>query len=352
MQNKEQVDALSHAFDDWNDEPSSLDACVRATKNSSVEVKQPMPVTPSNLVVATEMSDHEAIGRSQDASSSIPFPFRDKPEHFPGFMARSSLFRVGRPSSAVVGSATQPLLIKAQGGYIITFHGERLTMHDKLVWEVAIQMAKEATPDMNALIQVSLREFSRRLGWTDQSGKALDWIWQSLRRLYMARVEFRFADGREGGGSMLATVIKSDGALHIRVNPDFALPAFGHDKQFRIRFERRRGLKSSLAQWLHDFLSTHSTTHDLTLDYLRELCGFQAKKSRFPLSLVEALNELKTAIPELIESFEIDKAKRDSDHWILRIKRGPETPEFIIPGAKWKNSPNGERSAKERGLAI
>lgn len=321
-------------LDDWSDEPSLMAAM--AVTRARIEAAKPA---------------HEA------ARPSITFPLRDKPEHFPAFAARSALFRVGRPESQASEATLEPVRVKAQGGYEIHCQGPRLTMSDKLVWEIALQMAKEASSDLSASAPVSLSEIARRMGWSDRSGKALAWIWTSLQRLERARVSFVLPDGRQGGGALLASVTKSeDGAVSIRLDPDFAWPALSRDKQFRIRFDRRRLLRSSLAQWLHDFFSTHSEARPLTFDYLRELCGFHAKKSRFPASLIEALDELKALAPELVRGYSIDRKRRDSDQWVLTVDRGSEPAEFVMPERREARGSGAAsqpaRPAPRRALAL
>ena len=137
---------------------------------------------------------------------------------------------------------------------------------------------------------------------------------------------------------MLSTAIKRADRFYLRINPDFALPAMTGDKQFRIRSQRRRGLSTALAQWLHDFFSTHQTARDMDLGYLRGLCGYDGAKRNFPAKLRAAMEELSKDVPDVIASFTIDRIGKDGDSWMLKIIRGPEKPEFVMPKIAAKTS--------------
>jgi hypothetical protein len=276
-----------------------------------------------------------------EATTPIPIPLRNKTQQFPAFMSRSALFRAGRANGTPLAATID---VPAQGCQI-RLSGPRLSMRDKCVWEIALQLAKEASGDMALPYEVSLRDFARRLGESDFGGANLESIWQSLRRLCLARVEFSIPSQVSGVGSLLSTAVKRDGRCHLRLNPDFALPALAGDKQFRIRSERRNALASVLAQWLHDFFSTHSATRDIDFGYLRSLCGYDGPKRNFPARLRSAMSELVQLAPELMAGFEIQNVGRDSDGWKLKVLRGPEQPEFTMP------RPN-EAERKRRGGVV
>jgi hypothetical protein len=226
-------------------------------------------------------------------------------------------------------------------------HGSRLDMHDKLVWEVVVQMIKEENENMADYLRVSLRECARRMGWSDSGGKNLKWIWRSIEKLSQARLELSLPQGATVAGPLLDCAADGNGAYRIRVNPILGAAVFNDEIQFRINFQRRRQLASTLAQWLHDFLSTHSTAGALTIGYLRDLSGFCGQARRFPANLANALDQLQRLAPSLLVGFEIEKRGKDSDRWILRARRGPEQPDFILPrrerdAALGSRAPNGK----------
>ena len=283
-------------------------------------------ITRANVVRDFPVLSSDADDSDEPASAYVEMPMRDKPEHFPAFMSRSALFRAGRSGdSSTRGDADIP----AQGCAIRTV-GARLSMRDKAIWEVAIQLAKEQSQDMSKPYFVSLRDVSKRLGDSNMGGDALEAIWQGLVRLCSVTIHFT-ARGTSGAGSMLSTAVKKDGKCYIRLNPDFVLPALANDIQFRIRSKRRNALSMALSQWLHDFLSTHTEARDLDVGYLRSLCGYDGPAKNYPAKLRQAMAELASKVPELVASFEIVRCGRNSDGWKLRIVRGAEKPEFTMP---------------------
>ena len=294
----------------WTPPPQGT--CIRQTetsKPSSQPRSQPQPRTP-NLAPLQKGPD---------------IPHRKLPNHFPAFMSRSALFKAGRSSTNLADSTELP----AQG-YVLRVQGPRLTMRDKQVWETAIQIAKESADDLSSSFEIGLRDFARRMGSTDFNGKALAAIWASLQRLAEARIQFSIPGSCSGVGSMLSTAVKQGSRCYVRLNPDFALAALAGDKQFKIHRDRRSKLAQALAQWLHDFFSTHSVSRDLDLKYLRNLCGFDGRKRNFPEKLRLAMAELCAAAPELIASFSVEEIGWDGDAWILKVVKGSESPEFKL----------------------
>lgn len=221
-----------------------------------------------------------------------------------------------------------PTKVKAQG-CALTLSGPRLGMRDKHVWETAIQVAKERAENIGDAFEIELRDFARRMGSSNHGGKALKSIWSSLERIALTRVEFQIGESCKGVGSLLATACRNDGHLYLRLNPDFAIPALQGDKQFLLDQARRSALPTALAQWLHDFFSTHKVSRDMDLLYLRGLCGYDGAPRNFPGKLLAAMQSLVAAAPDLVESFEIDATSRCSDSWKLRVTLGAEKPSFL-----------------------
>ena len=315
------TDLIDDSSDDWDpneySDPSQSDQCPPTPSAH----KAPPSVVPARLA---EMPTMKPTARQEPTSPSRAVPHKNRPRNFPGFIARSSMFRV---STSGDGFAS-PTLVRAQG-CTLTLTGPKLSMRDKHVWETAIQIAKERAPSIADAFEIELRDFSRRLGSANQCGTALASIWESLERLASARVEFQIGDSCKGIGSLLASAFRDDGRLYLRLNPDFAIPALLGDKQFLFDQARRTSLPTSLAQWLHDFFSTHKEAREMDLQYLRELCGHDGTTRNFPAKLRSALEELVRAAPTLVASFEIDRSSRSSDTWKLRVVLGSEKPAFL-----------------------
>ena len=287
----------------------------------------------------------------KDEREPIPFPALQKSTYFPALTARTSLFSASRISrDATETSDSVKVELSGQNGYRLTAWGPRLNMHDKLVWETALQIAIENQHGMGARFCISLRDFAHRMGWGTQGGAALQWIWMSLRRLYFIRLDFELPNGAKGGGSMLSTAMEDqDGNFVLRLNPDFCGPMFWNDNQFLIKIKRRSTLTGQLARWLHDYFSTQrgfdvqttstdtgqklapSREMNILVLGLRKLSGYTGERKQFARELVDAMTELVAKAPELIASFDIKREGRSSDTWTLHVTRGDERPAYLVP---------------------
>lgn len=264
-------------------------------------------------------------GRSSNAIHvARPVPHKRKPNNFPGFIARSAMFRAATTNDGF----DQPTLVRAQG-CTLTLSGPKLGMRDKHVWETAVQVAKERAPAIGDAFEIELRDFARRMGSNNRGAKALAAIWKSLEKLALCRAEFELGDSCKGIGSLLSTIFRENGRIYIRLNPDFAIPALLGDKQFLFDQSRRAALPSALSQWLHDFFSTHKQAKDMDLLYLRELSGYDGSPKNFPNKLRAAMKALIQIAPTLVASFDINDAARCSDAWMLHVVLGTDTPSFL-----------------------
>ena len=309
--------------DDWDadeDTEQREDALAALQQTPTAVAEQQALAAPSHPTHAEPISITVGVA----PTLTRPIPHKNRPNHFPGFIARSAMFRV----SDTHGHFAQPTAVRAQG-CSLTLSGPALNMKDKHIWETAIQIAKERAPHAGESFEIELRDFARRMGSNNRSGPALTSIWESLKRLALCRIEFEIGDSCKGIGSLIATAYEDDGKLYLRLNPDFAIPALLGDKQFIFDQARRRALPYALSQWLHDFFSTHKQSKDMDLLYLRELCGYDGTPRNFPSRLRSAMTALVSAAPELVASFKIVEAGRCSDRWILSVELGGKTPSFL-----------------------
>lgn len=263
------------------------------------------------------------------APTPTMLPHRSKPDQYPAFMARSALFSASKHGAALPPATA----LKAQGNYGLRVGGPRLGMRDKAVWEAAMQVAKE-TNDISQDIPVGLADLARRLGLEEANGATCAWLRDSLARLAQTDVEVEL-QSQTRAGKLLASARVGGRACAIRLDLTLSLSILEEDFQFNINSSRRRSLNGSLAQWLHDFISTHSAYGGrITLAYLRELCGFEGQSKRFPSLLNAALVELAKKAPELVVGHSFKKVGRSSDKWEVDIQRGQEMPSFSKPKSK------------------
>lgn len=276
--------------------------------------------------------------------SCVPIPFANKPGHFPGLMQRSSLFSVGRTSRGADSLGSTP---KSQGSYNLAVTGPRLSMHDKALWEALVDIAKERNHDLTQPLRTSLSDIARRCGATFTGSRTTTAAREGLERLVKTQITCQIGQAGTVTGRLLGDCQFTPHGTIAMFDTDFAATLLGSDLNFQVNLATRRELDSSLAQWMHDFMSTHSETRSLTFKHLRELCGFGAQAKRFPASLLAAMDELKTKAPGIVAGYSVTKTTKDSDWWELRITRGSDLPKFV--GYKPKASDSPARVGPRRG---
>ena len=295
---------------------------------------------PGAGIAATPAREHAPATKS----TPLVLPRASKLDHQPAFLTRGALFSSAKHAAALPPNSP----VKSQGSYDLRASGARLGMRDKAVWEAAMQVAKESG-DAGQDIPVHLSDLARRMGLRDANGAALAGIWGSLERLANAHVEVEL-QGQVHAGKMLESATKNGRARSIRVDLGWSTAILEQDYQFKLDAARRAKLSGSLAQWLHDFISTHdSYSRKLTIGYLRDLCGFEGQARRFPSLLNAALAELAAKAPELVAGHSVKKVGRSSCKWELAILRGPEAPAFCKPKARV--APRHGRS-QHKGVAL
>ncbi len=300
--------------------------------------------------MATPLQSPSSLGNSvvKTVSSPVPFPHADKLGHFPAFMSRSSLFRCGQARTSdtkvqpisddqkIIAAGSTPIVtpidIAIQGNFSMKYTGPRLGMSDKLVFEAVVDIAKSSKHDIGMPLRTSLRSIALAMGWKDLGGGSLRWISMALARLSQAHVEIDSGTSLRCSGMLLKHVNIDASGVAIQFDQSFTLQAFSNDNQFFVDRKRTATLSGSLAQWLHDFLSTHEQGDPHDLSYLREMSGFNAAAGKFPKQLRDAMNELVAMGNTLVASYTIARlGKKSSDDWKLILIRGTEKPKFILP---------------------
>ena len=204
--------------------------------------------------MAAPVSPAPALPKSvqQKPSTSIPFPFSNKPDHFPAIFSRSGLF--GAIRSTKSSEPVASLDIKAQGAYSIVLDGHRLSMFDKAVFESVIRIAKASSHNLEEQLECSLSEIALHLGWEARGGRDLQCIFDSLARIAAASIEYRLLDGVMRSGRLIGSVKKGRTGISVGFDAGLILATFGIDKQFKFDRNRRALLDGTLAQWLHDYI--------------------------------------------------------------------------------------------------
>lgn len=353
------ADADAYAFDAEPVATAASSAAVPAPLATALVSALPVSIQPAPTIhgvakVATVVAATRSvpiasptIATSPATSPPVPFPNFNLLGHFPAFMTRSSLFRCGQARTSddrkqkskipVVATHLQvqsfpTIELDIQGDFSLAYTGPRLGMSDKLVYEAVIDIAKAAKHDINTPLRTSLRAISLAMGWEDLGGGTLRWISTALIRLSCAQVEIDSGTSLRCCGRLLEQVNVDTTGVQIRFDPAFTLKAFSNDQQFLIDRKRSAGLSGTLAQWLHDFLSTHEEGHPLTVGYLLQISGFEAASGKFPGQLRTAMDELVDKAPTLVAAYSIDRrGKKSSDKWEMTVKRGEDKPKFKRP---------------------
>ena len=266
--------------------------------------------------------------------------------------ARSALFSGQRQARAVEPPPIQGKIKGQMHHNEMEFAGPRLSMSDKAVYEAVVRLAKVAKIDLGEPLRTSLREIAATLKMTWMGGTALDWIWHSLERLAASELTFRLGDKSAHRGKLLLAVRKDEGGVDVLFDAEFAFPAFGGDTQYLIDTDRRARLGLPLAQWLHDFLSTHKVGEPMDLKYLRSLSGVDLTPKSFCRALRKAAARLCEIAPEVAQTFAIDDYRESSERWTITFTRGAEGCKFFPP-TEWNEAKrDGGKSARERGAQL
>jgi hypothetical protein len=345
--------AKDDPFSDWVYELPASGAGIPASQQTDAITTRPPPANPKQLSPPTQTVP--ATGLAIAPPQIIPF--KNKPGHYPALIQRSGIFSVARAdaigSSATTPASTVTCPVRAQGGYELTSAGPRLTQHDKSVWKALVDLAKEREHDLTQPMRTSLSEIARRCGAKFTGSRVTDAVSQGIQRMCLTQLTCKVGAVGLVSGRLLAGHTCDAHGTTILFDPELTTALLGNDLNFKINADRRRSLDTALAQWLHDFVSTHEQGRSLTLGYLRDLMGFAAQQRRFPAALNAAMLNLKSAAPELVADFTIEKATRDSDMWTLSIQRGPEAPAFIGFHRKTEsNAPPARKTPKRGGVAL
>ena len=254
---------------DYKEEMEAERAAIAAAKLRVPENVQ--PAVPATLYLAAPHSPSKATQAAVQspaqapAAAPIPMPHRHKTGYYPALASRSALFGVGRANP---GGPSLPLAdTEARKEYGLECEGPSLSLMDKAVWEAAIDLCKKSGIDAGEDAPISLSEVARRVGWKSTGGQALDSIWDCMERLAAVRIEFNSPAGQRASGNLLASARRLGKAASVSFDPTIAKHLLGHDMQVELDTSRRGSLKGNLAKWIHDFLSTHTTSNPVDLRY-------------------------------------------------------------------------------------
>ena len=228
-----------------------------------------------------------------DAPSPVALlpPWPSAVRGVPNSLLRSALFGAIKRGKR----AYQDRIKKASVEGVTVIHaGPQLDQADLDVWQHCLHLAR--TDELGTRIQFTAGGFLKAI---DRStGKSQhEWLKGAFARLSSSVVEV--ADGKRAYfGPMLIGGARDDetGQYVIEMNPKIA-SLFGTDGWTGVEIEVRRALKKQpLAQWLHQFYSSHARPFGFKVETIHKLCGSDNKQlAGFRRELSEALKKLSEA---------------------------------------------------------
>jgi hypothetical protein len=210
-----------------------------------------------------------------DAPSNVALlpPWPSAVRGVPNSLLRSALFGAIKRGKR----AYQDRIKKASVEGVTVIHaGPQLDQADLDVWQHCLHLAR--TDGLGTRIQFTAGGFLKAI---DRStGKSQhEWLKGAFARLSSSVVEV--ADGKRAYfGPMLIGGARDDetGQYVIEMNPKIA-SLFGTDGWTGVEIEVRRALKKQpLAQWLHQFYSSHARPFGFKVETIHKLCGSDNKQ--------------------------------------------------------------------------
>lgn len=213
---------------------------------------------------------------------------------------RTPLFRPGRAGSA--GRVGYSLtVIYASGGIELLFTGTELRQDDLDVW---LELLHDARDDLAALRRFRVSGLLAALG-RSRSAASRHALLASLARLAGASFAVKQNAKVISLSVRLIKNFRFDGVLCSVELDENAAQLFGEHEWSSVQLPERRGLKSTLAQWLHGFFSTHARPFPLRLAYIRQQSGSAIRSDKkFKQEVRAALEELKAV--NFLDDFRIE----------------------------------------------
>ena len=227
---------------------------------------------------------------ARESAKVYQFPLWGDPQRgVPNDLVRCALFTA---TKGIDGQYNEDVPVFSQAGLNITYNGPSLTQDHLDVFEAIMHLARE-TPEGNAVCFTAhglLKLIGRGTGKSDH-----DRLLRTLKHLTTTAITIK----RKGYGTYCGSLLpewadrNNTGKFSIRPNRDL-IKLF--ERGFTvIEWQQRKALaRSPLAKHLQLWLSSHDDPHPITVQYLHDITGSQAKELRyFRRRLKDALNKLK-----------------------------------------------------------
>ena len=223
------------------------------------------------------------------------FPEEDT-SALPNYIARTPLFAPIQPGRRKMHDDS---LLASPEGVELRISGKQLDMADQDVFMLSLKWAQGV--DLNQPVRCNRSEFLRELGWqpsgkTGAFGKsAYDWLDQSFGRLTGGKIYIE-TKRYKAHLSLVAdwTEDKETGEWEFTIGGKIRA-LFQNQEYAFIDLVKRQQIthRVGLAKWLQSYAATHKPgLHRISVENLKQWCGYNSPTRKFRAALVEALGEL------------------------------------------------------------
>lgn len=224
-----------------------------------------------------------------------PFPIEDV-SVLPNYLARTPLFAPIRSGQRRMHDRS---LLASPEGVEVMFTGKQLDMADQDVFMLALKWARGV--DVNTPVRCSRAEFLKALGWepsqkTGAFGKsAYTWLDESFDRLTSAKLTIETARYK-ARLVLVSSWVEDTKAGEWELTLDGKILALFQTNEFSfIDLAKRRRITTrvDLAKWLQSYAASHKRgCHRISVEKLKEWCGYSSPTRKFREAIRDALNEL------------------------------------------------------------
>jgi hypothetical protein len=245
-----------------------------------------------------KQTDTDECGKcGKGAGLQLPlFPGEDV-SVVPNYLARTPLFAPIQPGRRRMHDGA---LLASPEGVKLTFTGKQLDMADQDVFMLALKWARGV--DINTSIRCNRAEFLKALGWEPSKktgafgSSAYTWLDESFDRLTSAKISIETK--RYKARLVLVSSWVEDtttGEWELTLDGKI-LALFQTDEFSFVDLAKRRRITTrvAMAKWLQSYAASHARGwHRISVDKLKEWCGYESPLRKFRVALGDALDELK-----------------------------------------------------------
>lgn len=263
--------------------PSCLYTCGKPPQARSMAESQPI----------TDPRLRKVLARAEQhvAAKVYQFPLWPDPKRgVPNDFARSALFTARK---GIGKEYLEDVEIFCQGGIRMTYTGARLTQDHLDIFEGVMHLARQS-PE-NTTIRFSAHGFLKLIGRTT-SGSDHKRLLRAFKHLTATAVCVQNDKGQSYFGSLLPAGKSDEDTERFEVTINRDLIRYFEQGYTLIELKQRKALaRSPLARHLLGWLSSHDRPYPVTVQYLYELSGSDAKE------LKEFRRSLRNALKRLVE---------------------------------------------------